>query len=191
MNPISKFEEWYKEELFKSSVQIPSACCLSTIGLDGYPNARFVSLKAVYEGNFIITGPTNSSKGLELKAIPKASLTFWWTETERQVRIQGDVEPLEADIAGRFFEERNFDSKVVSVVSEQSSPVSDTNQLIEQFNSKREELKGTEVPVPEHWGGFKINPLKIEFLEFSESRFHDRTLFTMDSQNWVIKKLQP
>lgn len=94
MNPFSKFEEWYKEELFKTSVSIPSACCLSTTGLDGYPNARFVSLKSLIDESFVFTGSSDSRKGLELETIPKAALTFWWTETERQVRIQGDVLPL-------------------------------------------------------------------------------------------------
>ncbi len=191
MNPISTFEEWYKEELFKSSVQIPSACCLSTIGLDGYPNARFLSLKAVVEGSFIITGPTTSNKGMELKAIPKAALTFWWTKTERQVRIQGDVEPLETNLAKKFFRERDLDSKIVSAISEQSKPVTSLDLLIQNIDSKKEELKGNEIPMPSNWGGFRINPIKIEFLEFSESRFHDRTLFTKKDQGWEMIKLQP
>lgn len=191
MNPILKFEEWYKEELFKSSVQIPSACCLSTLGVDGYPNARFLSLKAVIEDSFIITGATTSNKGIELKANPKAALTFWWTETERQVRIQGDVEMLDPRLAKQFFNERSFDSKVVSTISEQSQPILNINQLTQSIISKKEELKGKEVSMPENWGGFKIDPVRIEFLEFNESRFHDRTLFVKNSHSWEVTKLQP
>ncbi len=191
MNPISKFEEWYKEELYKSSVKIPSACCLSTVGVDGYPNARFLSLKAVTEGSFIITGPTTSNKGIELKTNPKAALTFWWTETERQVRIQGDVETLEARLARQFFAERNFDSKIVSLVSSQSLPVTNMDALIQNIELKKDELRGANIPTPENWGGFRINPIRIEFLEFNESRFHDRTLFEKNGQQWSAKKLQP
>ena len=96
MDPFLTFEEWYQEELNQTQVNIPSACCLSTNGLDGYPNARFVSLKEITNGAFVVTGPLNSRKGLEISQSSKVSLTFWWTLTERQVRIQGDAETIDA-----------------------------------------------------------------------------------------------
>ncbi|MFA1773422.1 pyridoxamine 5'-phosphate oxidase family protein [Rufibacter glacialis] len=89
MNPFIIFQNWLQEELNLTQVRIPTACCLSTVGLDGFPNARFVSLKEVIDDSFVVTGPINSRKGLEINQINKVALTFWWVESERQVRIQG------------------------------------------------------------------------------------------------------
>src|SRR5438309_3912875 len=91
MDPLQKFGEWYSEELRQSNARIPSACCLSTIGLDGYPNARIVSLKEVKNEKFIFTGSLTTRKGLEIANKNKIALTFWWSATEKQIRIQGDT----------------------------------------------------------------------------------------------------
>lgn len=191
MNPFLKFEEWYKEELFRTSVSIPSACCLSTTGLDGYPNARFLSLKAMQRGSFIITGPINSRKGLEMETVPKAALTFWWTETERQVRIQGDVLPLEEELADRYFDERNRDAQLISQLFNQGNHIDDEKSLEQKFQSGKNELEGQKIERPSNWGGFRIVPIRIEFLEFDNSRLHKRTLFTKTNSDWKTVFLQP
>ncbi|MFV1882973.1 MAG: pyridoxal 5'-phosphate synthase [Balneola sp.] len=191
MNPFSKFEDWYKEELFKTSVSIPSACCLSTTGLDGYPNARFLSLKSVQRDSFIITGPTKSRKGLELKENPKAALTFWWTETERQVRIQGDVHPLEEELADIYFNERNRDAQLISLLFDQGEQVDKSDSLEQKFRTAKKELEGQEIERPSNWGGFRIVPVRIEFLEFDSSRLHKRTLFTKTESDWKAVFLRP
>lgn len=191
MNPFLKFEEWYKQEFSKTSVRIPSACCLSTIGLDGYPNARFLSLKTVENSSFIITGPTNSRKGLELNATPKAALTFWWTETERQVRIQGNALPLEDELAEQFFRERNKESQLISLIFDQGKEVANHNDLSLAFTEAQKENNGQEIPRPENWGGFRITPIRIEFLEFDQSRLHKRLLFFKEKAEWKSVSLQP
>jgi len=83
--PIEIFTRWFKEELKLTKVRIPTASCLSTVGQDNYPNARFVSLKEIVESNFIVTGTLTSRKGFEINETNKVALTFWWTETERQI----------------------------------------------------------------------------------------------------------
>lgn len=191
MNPFLKFEEWYKQESSKTFVRIPSACCLSTIGLDGYPNARFLSLKTVENSSFIITGPTNSRKGLELEAIPKAALTFWWTETERQVRIQGNAFPLEDELAYKFFRERNKDSQLISMIFDQGKEVANHDDLSLAFKEAQKKYHDQEVPRPENWGGFRITPIRIEFLEFDQSRLHKRLLFFKEETEWKSVSLQP
>lgn len=118
-NPIEIFKEWFTQESSFTKVAIPTACCLSTIGIDNYPNARFVSLKGIEENNFVVTGTISSMKGLEIKQTNKIALTFWWTETERQVRIQGNAKELSNELADKYFSERNRDSQIVSIVSNQ------------------------------------------------------------------------
>src|SRR5690606_31919825 len=110
MTPIAYFNKWFQEELNLTKVRIPYACCLSTMGTDGYPNARFVSLKEVTESSFVVTGPIISRKGIEINTNNKVALTFWWTETERQVRIQGDATTISGKLADKYFAERSRDS---------------------------------------------------------------------------------
>ncbi|WP_422105869.1 pyridoxine/pyridoxamine 5'-phosphate oxidase [Winogradskyella sp.] len=191
MDPIQKFKVWYNEELEKTSVRIPSACCLSSIGQDGYPNSRFVSLKELIENKFVITGPLDSRKGKELLANSKASLTFWWTETERQIRVQGDAIQIEKDLADRYFKERNKASQIVSRISEQGTEIDDLRTLIALLEKQKGHYSGRAVSRPEQWSGFYIVPKRIEFMEFKESRLHLRELFTHEGEKWNKLILQP
>ncbi len=190
-NPIIQFNTWYQEERSLSKVRIPSACCLSTIGQDGFPNSRFVSLKETQEEAFIITGTLNSRKGRELSAIPKASITFWWTETERQVRIQGIVRPISNEAADAYFFQRNQDSQIVSTIFNQGEDIESLQQLNLRFEKAKAELQDQNVNRPEQWSGFRIEPIRIEFMEFKATRLHERTLFTKQEGAWQKTFLQP
>lgn len=117
MDPIIKFQNWYEQELDTNDALIPSACCLSTTGTDGYPNARFVSLKEVDGRQFIVTGPLDSRKCQEVTYKPRAALTFWWPATGKQVRVQGNVKLIDSEDADRYFSERTRESQIVSWVS--------------------------------------------------------------------------
>lgn len=191
MNPIDKFNEWYANEVKQSSVKIPSACCLTSIGLDGYPNSRFVSLKEVLGNKFIITGPIQSRKGKELLKNPKAALTFWWPYTKRQIRIQGDALQIEDNLADQYFRIRNKDSQIVSQISKQGKDIDNIDLLIELFKSKKNELKSMKVERPYDWSGFYIFPKRIEFMQFSKSRFHLRELYIIEGNDWQKVYLQP
>lgn len=191
MDPIEKFKNWYREETEKSSIRIPSACCLTSIGRDGYPNSRFVSLKEVLEGKFVITGPLNSKKGIELLSNSKTSLTFWWTETERQIRIQGDSFQIEKDLADKYFKERNKESQIVSLISEQGRETTNLGELMALFEKKKTEYKDVEIDRPNDWSGFYIVPKRIEFMAFEKNRFHFRELYAYENDNWDKVILQP
>ena len=191
MNPIEKFQNWYKEETEKSTVRIPSACCLTSIGIDGYPNSRFVSLKEVLDDKFVITGPLNSKKGIELLNNPKASLAFWWIETERQVRIQGNSIQIENELADKHFKRRNKESQIVSQICEQGTEIENLKELITQFENKKMEYDNIEIKRPSHWSGFYIIPKRIEFMEFKKNRFHSRELYSDENDAWKKKLLQP
>ena len=191
MTHIQIFNQWFNDELKLTKVRIPSACCLSTIGSDNYPNARFVSLKEIVEDNFVVTGPLTSRKGIEINLINNVALTFWWTETERQVRIQGNATTIGDKLANKYFSERNRNSQIVSMVSHQGQPITDIEALHQRYNDVKTSFSDQPLKRPEYWGGFSIAPIRIEFLEFKPSRFHNRRLYQLINGEWKQTELQP
>ncbi|MEO0787210.1 MAG: pyridoxal 5'-phosphate synthase [Bacteroidota bacterium] len=189
--PIKLFNDWYARQLETSKAKIPSACCFTTIGLDGYPNSRFVSLKAVQDFRLIITGPINARKGREVKMIPKVSLSFWWPETERQIRIQGDAESMADSDAQFFFQQRSPDSKIVSAVFNQGEAMTDLSKLEERFRQGKMKYEDKEVEKPGGWSGFYIKPKRMEFMAFKENRLHERTVFIKSGPKWERFYLEP
>ncbi|MFV8348011.1 pyridoxamine 5'-phosphate oxidase [Flavobacterium sp. ZB4P13] len=189
--PIEIFSKWFDEELKLTKVNIPTACCLSTIGTDHYPNARFVSIKGIVENNFIVTGTITSRKGLEITETNKVALTFWWSETERQVRIQGNATVLNNKLADKYFSERNRDSQIVSIVSNQGQTLNDIETLNKKYQEVQTNFSNQLLTRPENWGGYQIEPIRIEFLEFKPTRFHDRKLYELTNGQWKQTALQP
>jgi pyridoxamine 5'-phosphate oxidase len=190
-NPIELFKQWFQEEQALSKVRISSACCLSTIGMDGFPNARFLSLKDVLNDCFIITGSQNSRKGIEINNSEKIALTFWWTETEKQVRLQGVATKITDQLADKYFSERNRDSQIVSIVSEQGDDLDNIEDLIQAYENLEFTHKNKQLSRPDNWGGYSIEPIRIEFLTFKSTRFHYRILYEKQHDIWKIKRLKP
>jgi pyridoxamine 5'-phosphate oxidase len=190
-NPIEIFKQWYNEQQALSKDRIPSACCLSTIGLDGFPNARFVSLKDILNDDFVITGTLASRKGIEINCSEKVALTFWWIETEKQIRIQGIATQISEKLADQYFSKRNRDSQIVSIVSNQGKELHNIEDLITAYENLELTYKNKLLSRPENWGGYSIEPIRIEFLSFKETRFHERELYEKENSDWKIKKLMP
>ncbi|MDX8569869.1 pyridoxal 5'-phosphate synthase [Elizabethkingia sp. HX XZB] len=188
---ISLFNNGLEREMQVHKQKLPYACCLSTEGLDGFPNARFVSLKEIKNEEFVITGTLTSRKGEEINHNNKVALTFWWPETQQQVRIQGEARLISGSVLDSYFSERNRESQIVSVVSDQGKELHDLNELILKFDAVANNTEISEIRRPGNWGGYAIVPFRIEFLVFSESRFHDRTLYERKDQIWQKKKIQP
>lgn len=188
-NPIELFEKWLGEEKKVSQEKHINAVCLSTLGLDGFPNARFVSLKEVINKEFVITTSFSSRKGLEIDNNNKVALTFWWKKTERQIRVQGTATKIPTSLAQKYFRERSRISQVVSSICEQGKETH-TLETLEQEIQKT--VSNTnDIKIPEDWGGYFIHPVRIEFMEFRESRFHDRKLYEKQEEEWLTKILQP
>ncbi|AQX84123.1 pyridoxal 5'-phosphate synthase [Elizabethkingia bruuniana] len=188
---ISLFNNGLEREMQVHKQKLPYACCLSTEGLDGFPNARFVSLKEIRNEEFVITGTLTSRKGEEINYNNKVALTFWWPETQQQVRIQGEARLISGSVLDSYFSERNRESQIVSVVSDQGKELHDLNELILKFDTVANNTEISKIRRPDNWGGYAIVPFRIEFLVFSESRFHDRTLYERKDQIWQKKKIQP
>lgn len=189
--PMSLFEEWYALEQKLSTARIPSACCLSTHGIDGFPNARFLALKGISMGTFVVTGSQSSRKGVEIDQSKKVALTFWWPVTERQVRVQGVATQISDEKADVYFAERNRDSQIVSIVSRQGEDLVDLQSLVQAYEELDASHTGRPLTRPHDWGGYAIAPIRIEFLEFKESRFHDRWLYEMQNGKWDVRRLKP
>lgn len=189
--PIEIFRKWFGEELNLTKLSIPTACCLSTIGIDNYPNARFVSIKEIINDNFIVTGTVTSRKGLEINEINKVALTFWWPASERQVRIQGNAIPINNELADRYFSERNRESQIVSIVSHQGLQLEDISTLNKKYQKTEKNCVNQILNRPESWGGYSIEPIRIEFLEFKPTRFHKRQLYQLTNGKWITTQLQP
>ena len=189
--PIELFNDWFAQEKSLTKVRLPAACCLSTVGTDGFPNARFVSLKAVEDNGFVITGNLSSRKGMEIDSDTKVALTFWWPETERQVRIQGTASKITEQLADQYFAERNRDSQIVSIVSRQGQEIDDLRTLVHQYEQTNAQFSNKPLNRPADWGGYLIEPVRIEFLEFKPTRFHHRTLYEWIDEQWQTKQIQP
>lgn len=191
IDPFGLFKNWYGEELQISRDPIPSACCLSTIGLDGYPNSRFVSLKKVTNDAFIIAGSVSSRKGQEIALCTKVALTFWWTHTQRQVRIQGDAVLIASSLADIYFKDRPRDAQIVCIISKQGEEwdaIESLRHKIETFEKTAGKIK---LSRPKGWGGFSIKPVRVEFMDFKENRLHERFLYQKKNGGWITQRLQP
>ncbi|WP_298759593.1 pyridoxal 5'-phosphate synthase [uncultured Psychroserpens sp.] len=191
MDPLEKFKQWHTEYIKNTTTKLPYACCLASIGSDGYPNSRFVSLKEIKEHKFVITGSLTSRKGLELLANPKASLTFWWPETQQQIRIQGDTSQIDHTLANTYFKGRHKEAQIVSHICQQGIEIDNITDLTSLFEKKKIEYKNADVPKPNDWSGFYIDPKRIEFMEFKSNRFHYRELYTKEQNGWSKVILQP
>lgn len=191
MNPIEKFTDWHQAELRQTTLQNPSSCCLSTVGTDGFPNSRFVSLKEIKTERFVVTGSYASRKAREIAIDNKVALAFWWPCTERQVRIQGVARVIGRAEADRYFHERGRSAQLVSSISRQGQACTDYEALTDAYHQLETRFEDTAIPCPDDWGGFQIDPIRIEFLAFKPTRLHERTLYQRIGSKWEPSLLQP
>ncbi len=189
-NPIEQFKLWFDEAL-KSSIQEPNAMVLTTASKEGIPSSRVVLLKAFDERGFVFYTNYNSKKGRELQENPHACLLFYWDILERQVRINGIVEKISEEESNEYFQTRPYLSKIGAWASNQSEPLSSRFALMRkvfQFTLKFPNY----VPLPPHWGGYRLIPNYFEFWQGRESRLHDRICYELQSDNsWKKYRLYP
>jgi len=191
MDPFQQFSDWYNHESDNSGAFIPSACCLSATGLDDYPDARFVSLKEMIDKTFIVTGPVSSRKGLEIMKSNKVAITFWWPATQRQVRVQGNAIRISDEQADKYFSQRDTDAQIVSMISEQGKPLNSPEDLLKKFEEAKSLFTNKPITRPSNWSGYAIHPVRMEFMEFMPSRFHNRKLYELINEEWMQSTIQP
>jgi len=189
-DPIQQFDLWFNEAV-TAQVPEPNAMNLATVNR-GRPASRIVLLKGVENGMFVFYTNYQSRKGKELEQNPACSLTFFWPELERQVRIEGEATRVDVKRSDEYFRSRPRGSQVGAWASPQSSVINDRALLEERAKQIEEKFKGQEkLPRPHQWGGYEIDPLLIEFWQGRLNRLHDRILYSKVDGVWKINRLAP
>lgn len=191
-NPLDQFRLWFREAL-DATVNEPNAMHLGTLGRNNVPNGRIVLLKSCDEGGFTFFTNYHSEKGKELTAHPFTSLTFFWPELERQVRVQGTISLAGQEESDVYFGSRPRSSQIGAWVSDQSRPLTSRRELEEKQQKLEREFEGKSIGRPPYWGGFRVSPFRIEFWQGRASRLHDRILYSLSeaNQQWEISRLAP
>ena len=191
-DPIEQFKQWLGDARTAELVD-PTAMTLATATPDGRPSARIVLLKGIDENGFVFFTNYTSHKGHQLDANPWAALVFWWDVLERQVRVEGTVSRITPEASDAYFQSRPRGSQLGAWISPQSQPISARNVLESNLADVEARFAGQAVPRPPHWGGFRLDPVAIEFWQGRPSRLHDRLRYTRteDDDLWHLERLAP
>jgi len=184
-DPLRQFERWHAEAGGGDAV------ALATASAQGAPSARMVLLKGADERGFVFHSSYEGRKARDLAKNPRAALLFHWQEPGRQVRIEGEVERVEEAESEAYFRTRPRGGQLAAWASKQSEVVGSREELEEQFREIEALHAGLEVPLPPHWGGFRLVPESYEFWEHRDNRLHDRFRYRREDANWVIERLSP
>ena len=190
-DPFRQFAAWFNQARAASPVE-PNAMALATVGADGRPSLRMVLLKGADERGFVFYTNYESRKGRELADTPWAALTFFWPEMERQIRIEGRVEPVSAEESDTYFHSRPVGSQLSASASRQSEVIAGREELEQRVAALSAQYQNQEIPRPENWGGFRVIPDAIEFWQGRANRLHDRLRYRLlASGGWQIERLSP
>jgi pyridoxamine 5'-phosphate oxidase len=190
-DPIRQFEKWF-EEASLSDIAEPNAIALATSTPEGQPSVRVVLLRAVDQRGFAFFTNYESRRGRELDANPHAALLFFWPGLERQVRIEGQVERVDAKESDEYFQTRPLASKIGAWASPQSDVIAGRAVLEESCRALQARFLHGDVPRPANWGGYRVVPESIEFWQGGPGRLHDRLRYTKQpGEVWLVERLAP
>lgn len=190
-NPLQQFGAWFAAAL-AADIRDVNAMSLATATPNGKPSVRIVLLKGFDERGFAFFTNYDSEKGRQLDANPCAALAFYWVQLERQVRISGSVERTSREDSAAYFHSRPVGSRLGAWVSKQSDVV-DARQVLEsRLAEVTERFETGEIPLPPHWGGYRVKPDKFEFWQGRPNRLHDRFRYSRQADGtWLIDRLAP
>jgi pyridoxamine 5'-phosphate oxidase len=190
-DPLVQFGRWMAD-VVAVPLPEPTAMVLATVSASGRPRARTVLLKAYDSGGFTFYTNRTSRKGSDLAEVPRACLLFPWHAIQRQVIIEGPVSALSAAESEPYFHSRPRGSQLGAWASRQSSVIGSRAELDERYAElARRWPEGTEVPMPDFWGGFRVAPEVVEFWQGRTNRMHDRLRYRREGDKWVIERLAP
>jgi pyridoxamine 5'-phosphate oxidase len=190
-DPIVQFQKWFEEAL-NSQLLEPSAMTLATADVDGRPSARIVLLKGADERGFYFFTNYESRKGRELAVNARAALVLYWAELERQICAAGEVAKVSRAESEKYFALRPRGSQLGACVSKQSSVVADRTFLETRLQEIEKQFANREVETPTQWGGYVLEPIRIEFWQGRPNRLHDRFQYSKQADNsWRIDRLSP
>lgn len=189
-DPIRQFQLWF-DDAIAAKLPLPEAMTLATATPDGRPSARMVLLKQVDQDGFVFYTNYRSAKASQLDANPHAALVFYWAQLDRQVRVEGSVSRTSEAESREYFRTRPRESQIGAWASEQSEVIG-SREALEQRAKDLETLYGDrEIDCPEHWGGYRVKPERIEFWKSRVGRLHDRILYEREGDGWSISRLAP
>jgi len=191
-DPIELFGEWFNEAK-KTEINDPNAVALATADNKGLPSVRMVLLKDYDKNGFVFYTNLNSKKSLDLKENPSASLCFHWKSLLRQIRLTGAVSKVSEEEADKYYKTRSYNSRIGAWASQQSEVLKNReqlNDLIDEFKKKYSDENN--VPRPDYWSGWNLNPDSIEFWLDGEHRIHQRLKYIKkDNNKWDKILLNP
>lgn len=189
-DPFDQFFNWLSEAI-NSKEADATAMVLSTVNEQHRPSSRIVLLKHFDNRGFDFFTNYNGKKSKHLENNPYASLLFYWSTLNRQVRIEGKIEKISTVESDTYFASRPEQSKIAAWASPQSSVIPNRKTLKDWYEEMEDIMSTKEIKRPPHWGGFRLVPDLFEFWQGRESRLHDRIEFVHDNQAWKIRRLAP
>ena len=189
-DPLALFAEWFREAE-DANVEVPETMTLATADSDGAPSARMVLLKGADQDGFVFYSGYVSRKAGELERNPRAALVFYWRPLGKQVRVEGRVERVSEAESAAYFATRPRGSQLAAWASQQSKPLAGREELDRRYTELKREYDGRDVPLPPHWGGFRLRPDAIEFWQHRDNRLHDRIRYTRAREGWRSELLSP
>mgnify|MGYP001821850801 CR=1 FL=1 len=189
-DPLALFHRWYREAI-GSGIYLPESMALGTATPDGKPSVRLVLLKGYDERGFVFFTNYTSRKAIELEANPEATLVFHWAILQRQIRLEGTVERISKEESEAYFQSRPVGSQIGAWASKQSRPLATRQILEERVKRFEKEFAGGPVPLPEFWGGYRLEPRYMEFWQGRANRLHDRIKFDLEDGAWTRERLYP
>jgi pyridoxamine 5'-phosphate oxidase len=191
-DPFPLFRSWMAEAE-EAEPADPEAMALATVDADGLPNVRMILLKGADSQGFVFYTNCESAKGLELAAVPKAALLFYWKSLGRQIRVRGPIEPTTDAEADAYFATRHRESRIGACASAQSRPLTSRAVLEADVERLTQAFGDGAVPRPSYWRGYRLKPLEIEFWRNGPFRLHDRIVFRRASPHdaWTKTRLYP
>jgi pyridoxamine 5'-phosphate oxidase len=189
-DPLALFDRWFREAQ-EAGIYLHESMTLATASPDGSPSAREVLLKGFGPEGFAFYTNYESRKAAELELNPRAALLFHWATLHRQIRIEGPVTRTTQAESDAYHASRPRGSRIAAWASQQSAEIDSRAALERRFQEKEAEFRGSDVPLPPFWGGFRVIPERMEFWQGRANRMHDRILFRRAEAGWTVARLSP
>ena len=189
-SPTEMFRNWF-EKIEEYDTLEPNAMTLATASNAGKPTSRIVLLKEYDEKGFTFYTNYESTKGVQIESNPYGSLTFNWHPLERQIRIRGKIRRISPDKSKKYFASRPRLSQISVLASKQSTTVENRAELELLFKKYEDKYEDKEIPMPDYWGGYRLEHKEIEFWQGRDNRLHDRILYKKENNIWNHVRLSP
>lgn len=192
LEPFALFHRWFAEAVQTEQLPVEAnAMTLATVDAEGQPHCRVLLLKALDARGFTFFTNYDSAKGEQLLGNPRAAMTFFWPALERQVRIEGRVEKVTAEESDAYFKVRPLGSRLGAWASPQSRVIDGRGELERLLAETEQRFMDTAPHCPEHWGGYRLLPERLEFWQGRPSRLHDRLNYRLEQGAWLRERLAP